>query len=125
MNKQIQKEIQQEYLSEFANNVHRVHDRQHFINNQRSFNARGIRSLQQPSVYILSILFAFALYQIDRLYDLRNVYHKQRDNMNELSEELKHLPEKTREYAYSEWALLISIVILAGVIAAKSVYQRH
>ena len=74
MNKQLQKEIQKEYLSEFANNVHRVHDKQHFINNQRSFKARGVSILQQPSIYILSILFAFGLYQIDRLYDLRNVY---------------------------------------------------
>lgn len=102
-----------------------MHDRQHFIKNERSFKARGIRSLQQPSVYILTILFAFGLYQVDRLYDLRNVYNQQKENVSDMQEGLKNLPEKTRDLANTAWAFGAALLILALVLAFKRVYQRR
>eukprot|EP00347_Sterkiella_histriomuscorum_P004707 403359416 len=123
MSKQLQKEIQQEYLSEFSTNVHRRHDPHHFMNNEQSFKARGIKSLQQPTVYILAVIFAFCLYQLDRLYDLRQVYTQQSQNLNEMKENLKTIPAQTQEMP-SYWVLAISLVILTLVIAFKRVYQR-
>lgn len=45
MSKQLYKDIQSDYVSEFSNNVHRRHDRHHFIKGEATFKARGIKVL--------------------------------------------------------------------------------
>lgn len=125
MNKQqLRKEIEQEYLAEFTTKSTRNHDRHRFINTEHSFQARGIKSLQQPSIYILSIIIALCLYQLDRSYDFRRIYREQSSNLDELKNTIKSENQgESDSPAFTMFTL--SVLILSSILAFKRVSQRN
>jgi hypothetical protein len=89
-----------------------------------SMRAKGIRALTQPSIYILSVVLAFFLYHADRLYDLRRLIGKTRDDVNNMTDQLRTSNDANASID-ALWVFILAVLILSGVLAVKKVLAKR
>jgi len=87
--------------------------------------ANGVRSLQQPSIYIVAVIAAFLLYYVDRHYGFNYIFSKVSDEAEHMKSHLQINQEDPSSPIDSMWVFVVSVILLSLVLAMKRVMDRR
>lgn len=127
MSKQLQRELQQDFLSQYSNRRTSAPSRLNphpYLGNEVSQSAQGVKWVQSKNIYILAVVMAFFLYQCDRIYDLRRIFLGVQSTLYQKSRRFT-TSEDPEVYVDQEWIFGLSLIILSLVISAKRVFAKR